>query len=122
LLAEQSEKASEYMQRGFELLTPDQNWYGLPAQVYLVNAMMATKQRNWEMATEFFNKAIQINRKYELLWDEAKTNYEWGKMYLTRNQKGDAKAASEKLSLSSDIFTRIGAKKDLDKALSKRIV
>ena len=65
---------------------------------------------------------MHINRQYELLWDEAKTNYEWGKMYLARNQKEDAKAASEKLSLSADIFTRIGAKKDLDKVISMRIV
>jgi hypothetical protein len=78
--------------------------------------MLGTKQRNWEMAIKFFGKAIHINRQYELLWDEAKTNYEWGKMYLARNQKGDMKTASEKFSLSIDIFTRIGAKKEVEKA------
>ena len=82
--------------------------------------MLGTKQRNWEIATKFFDKAIQINRQYELLWDEAKTNYEWGKMYLARDQKGDTKTASEKFSLSIDIFTGIGAKKDVDKAMTEK--
>jgi len=121
LMIEQPEKASEYMERSFELLNPNQNWYGLPAQIYLSKAMLATKQRDWETATEFFDKAIHTNRQYELLWDEAKTNYEWGKMYLARDQKGDAKTATEKLSLSIDIFTRIGAKKDVDKIATRYI-
>ena len=116
----QYEKASEYLERGFELLNPDQNWRGLPSPIYLAKAMLETKQRNWAIATKFFDKAIHINRQYELLWDEAKTNYEWGKMYLARNQKGDTKIASEKFSLSIDIFTGIGAKKYVDKAVSKR--
>jgi class 3 adenylate cyclase/tetratricopeptide (TPR) repeat protein len=119
LNTEQYEKASEYMQRGFELLNPDQNWHALPAQIYLAKAIQATKQRDWETATEFFDKAIRINRQYELLWDEAKTNCEWGKMYLARNQKGDSKIAFEKLSLSIDIFTKIGAQKDVDKAMAE---
>lgn len=121
LIREQSERASEYVERGFELLTPGQNWYGLPAQIYLAKAMLATKQKEWETAIEYFKKAIKINRQYELLWDEAKTNYEWGKMCLERNQEGDAKSASEKLSLSADLFTKVGAKNHIDKVLSKSI-
>ncbi len=116
----QYEKASECTERGFKLLHPDQNWHGLAAPIYLAKAMIKTKQQNWEMATKFFDKAIHINRQYELLWDEAKTNYEWGRMYFARNQKGDMKTAGEKFSLSVDIFTKIGAKKDVDKALAER--
>jgi tetratricopeptide (TPR) repeat protein len=117
---EQYEKASKYLERGFELLNPDQNWYGLPAPIYLAKAILEAKQRNWTIATGFFDKAIHINRQYELLWDEAKTNYEWGRMYIARNQKGDTKIASEKFSLSTDVFTGIGAKKYVDKAVSER--
>ena len=113
-------KASIYMERGFELLDSSQNWYGLPAQIYLAKAMLMTKQQDWETATKFFNKAVKVNRKYELLWDEAKTNYEWGRMYLAKGQKGDSKIAAEKLSLSIDIFKKVGAKKDVDKILSER--
>ena len=115
----QHKKASQYLQRGLELLCPDQNWYGLPAPIYLSGAMLATEQQDWETAAEFFEKAVEVNRQYELLWDEARTHYEWGKMCFARGQKGDAKTAHEEFSLSIDMFTKIGAQKDLEKALSK---
>ena len=69
----QPEKAAEYVDRGFELLKPDQNWYGLPAPMYLAKGMLATARKDWGTAAESFDKAIQINRQYQLPWDEAKT-------------------------------------------------
>jgi class 3 adenylate cyclase/tetratricopeptide (TPR) repeat protein len=89
------EKSKEYISRGFELLQPDQNWYGLPAHLYLVQAILATEQQNWETAADFFEKTLQLNRQYSLLWDEAKTHFEWGKMYLARNRKQDGKIAHQ---------------------------
>ena len=85
----QPEKAAGYVDRGFELLKPDQNWYGLPAPIYMAKGMLATQKQDGKTATEFFEKAIHLNRQYQLPWDEAKTFYELGMMSLVRDRAGD---------------------------------
>ncbi|MBL7209795.1 MAG: tetratricopeptide repeat protein [Dehalococcoidia bacterium] len=114
------DKTAEYVERGFELLKPDKNWYGLPAPVYLAKGMMATAQQDWQTAAESFDKAIQINRQYQLPWDEARTLYERGLMYLARGQEGDRDKAHEDLDEALAIFQRVSAKKDVEKVLGKK--
>jgi tetratricopeptide (TPR) repeat protein len=114
------DKAAEYVDRGFELMKPDRNWYGLPAPIYLAKGMLATAQKDWGTATESFDKAIQINRQYQLPWDEAKTLYERGLMYLARGRKADREKAHEDLDEALAIFQKVGAKKDAEKVLRKK--
>jgi tetratricopeptide (TPR) repeat protein len=116
----QPEKAAEYVDMGFELLKPDKNWYGLPAPIYLAKGMLATAHKDWTMAAESFDKAIQINRQYQLPWDEAKTLYERGLMYLARPRKVGREKAHEDLDEALAIFQRVGAKKDVEKVLRKK--
>jgi tetratricopeptide (TPR) repeat protein len=116
----QHDKAAEYVNRGFELLKPDQNWYGLPAPMYLAKGMLAAARKDWDTATESFDKAIQINKQYQLPWDEAKTLYERGLMYLARGGKGDREKAHEDLDEALAMFQRVGAKKDAEKVLRKK--
>ena len=116
----QPDKAAEYVNRGFELMKPEQNWYGLPAPVYLARGMLAVARKEWDAATESFDKAIQINRQYQLPWDEAKTLYERGLMYLARGGKGDRDKAHEDLDEALAIFQKVGAKKDVEKVLKKK--
>jgi tetratricopeptide (TPR) repeat protein len=116
----QPEKTADYVDMGFELLKPDQNWYGLPAPMYLAKGMLAASRKDWDTATESFDKAIQINRKYQLPWDEAKALYEQGLMYLARGRKGDRDKAHEDLDEALTIFQKVGARKDAEKVLRKK--
>ena len=116
----QPDKAAEYVDRGFGLMKPDQNWYGLPAPIYLARGMLAAARRDWGTATESFDKAIQINRQYQLPWDEARTLYERGLMYLARGGKGDRDKAHEDLDEALAIFQKVGARKDVEKVLRKK--
>jgi tetratricopeptide (TPR) repeat protein len=116
----QPEKVAEYVDRGFELLKPDQNWYGLPAPMYLAKGMLAAAQNDWDKATDFFDKAIETNRQYQLPWDEARTLYERGLMHLTRDGQGDREKAHEDLDEALAIFQKVGAKKDAEKVLRKK--
>lgn len=117
----EAEKTTEYVDRGLELMKPDQNWYGLPAPVYLAGAMLATARQDWDMAAEFFDRAMQINRQYRLPWDEAKMLYERGLMYLTRGDAGgDRDGAHEDLNEALAIFQRVGAKKEVEKVLRRK--
>jgi len=116
----QPDKAAEYLDRGFELLKPDRNWYGLPAPMYLAKGMLATARQDWETAADAFGKAIQVNRQYQLPWDEAKTLYERALMYLARGREGDREKAHEDLDEALVIFQRVEAKKDVEKVLGKK--
>jgi tetratricopeptide (TPR) repeat protein len=106
--------------RGFELVKPGQNWYGLPAPVYLARGMLATARKDWRTAANSFSKATEINRQYQLPWDEARTLYERGLMYLARGDKGDRDKAHEDLDEALAIFQKVGAKKDAEKVLRKK--
>jgi tetratricopeptide (TPR) repeat protein len=114
------DKAAEYVDRGFELMKPDQNWYGLPAPMYLARGILATARKDWDTAADSFDKAIQVNKQYQLPWDEAKTLYERGLMYLARGHKGDRDKAHEDLDEALAIFQKVGAKKDAEKVLRKK--
>jgi tetratricopeptide (TPR) repeat protein len=116
----QPEKAAEYVDRGFELMKPAQNWYGLPAPTYLAKGMLAAARKDWGTATESFDKAIEINREYQLPWDEARTLYERGLMYLARADQGDRDKAHEDLDEALATFQKVGAKKDAEKVLRKK--
>jgi len=116
----QPEKAAEYVDRGFELMKPGQNWYGLPAPMHLAKSMLAALRKDWGMAAESFDRAIQINRQYQLPWDEAKTIYERGLMYLARGGQGDRDKAHEDLDEALAVFQKVGAKKDVEKVLRKK--
>jgi len=116
----QPDKAADYVDRGFELLKPEQNWYGLPAPMYLAKGMLAAARKDWDTATNSFDKAIQINRQYELPWDEARTLYEQGLMYLAHGGQGDRDKAHQYLDEALAIFQKVGAKKDVEKVLRKK--
>jgi tetratricopeptide (TPR) repeat protein len=116
----QPDKAAEYVDRGFELMKPDQNWYGLPAPTYLTRGMLATARKDWDAAIDSFDKAIQINQQYQLPWDEARTLYERGLMYLARGGKGDRDKAHENLDGALAVFQKVGARKDVEKVLRNK--
>jgi tetratricopeptide (TPR) repeat protein len=116
----QPDKAAEYVDRGFELMKPDQNWYGLPAPMYLARGMLATARKDWDTATDAFDKAIEINRQYQLPWDEARTLYERGLMYLARGGQADRDKAHEDLDEALAVFQKVGARKDVEKVLRKK--
>jgi tetratricopeptide (TPR) repeat protein len=116
----QPEKAVEYVERGFELMKPEQNWYGLPAPMYLARGMLATVRKDWDAATDSFDKAVEINRQYQLPWDEARTLYERGLTYLARGGQGDRDKAHGDLDEALATFQKVGARKDVEKVLRKK--
>ena len=120
LKMDKPDKAADYVDRGFELMKPDRNWYGLPAPMYLAKGMLATARKDWGTAADSFDKSVQINRQYQLPWDEAKTLYERGLMYLARGGKADREKAHEDLDEALAIFQKVGAKKDVEKVLRKK--
>jgi len=114
----QPARGAEYVDRGFELLKPEQNWYGLPAPMYTAKGMLASNNKNWDEAEKSFETAVEINRRYQLPWDEAKALYGWGLMHRARGKAGDREKARERLGSALEIFQRVEAKKDVEKVLA----
>lgn len=110
-----ADKAAECIERGFELLTPGQNWCGLPAPLHLAHGMLARARQSWEEATRSFETALAINQRYGLPWDEATVLSEWGRMHLARGASREQADAREKLGAALAIFERIGARRDAEK-------
>lgn len=118
----QPEKAAGYGDRGWELLEPDQNWYGLPAPIHLAKGMLASTRENWDQAAESFHKALAINRQYQLPYDEAQCLFEWGNMHLKRDAPGDRQQGMGLLDQALAVFQRCGARKDVEKVLARKQV
>jgi class 3 adenylate cyclase/tetratricopeptide (TPR) repeat protein len=109
LRAGQRDRADECVSRGFELLTSDQDWRGLPAPLQLVRGMVAGAHRRWDEAERCFETALAINRRYELPWDEAKTLFEWALLNRERGGQTDRELARQRFSMALEMFQRVGA-------------
>jgi len=118
----QPARASDHVKRGFELLTPEGNWYGLPAPMWTARGTLASAEKNWQEAQASFEKAIALTHQYRLPGDEAKALFEWGLMHLARGEAGDRDTAEMKLKASLEIFQKMGAKKDAEKVLARKEV
>lgn len=112
-------KAEVYLKRGFDLIKPDRNWFGLPSALYLAKAMFDNESQNWSASIQSFEKAIELNQQYELSWDEANVNFEMASTLLTTGQPGKEKLAYAKLSIALEIYQKIKAKKDYEMVLEK---
>ncbi len=112
--------ASECVARGFKLVVPGENWYGLPGPLYRARGMLAAAEQNWDEAARDLEQAAGVHRQYGLPWDEARDLYEWGLMCRTRGGATELRTAREKFDAALAIFQRIDARKDVEKALATR--
>ena len=97
------------------LMVPGRNWYGLPGGVDLVRAMLATVERRWDEAEQTFERAVEINQRYALPFDEARTLAAWGRMHLARGVAGDRAHARDRLGEALEIFERLEATGEIPK-------
>jgi serine/threonine protein kinase/tetratricopeptide (TPR) repeat protein len=77
----------------------------------------ADKGSKAEGAINSFQKAADLWRKIGWPYEEAKTLYELG---VASQQTGDKRGASEPLNQALEIFTRLGAKWDVEKVLARK--
>ena len=97
------------------LMVPGRNWYGLPAGVDLVRALLATAERRWDEAERTFGSAVEVNRRYALPFDEARALAAWGRMHLARGVAGDRARARDRLGEALETFERLEATREIPK-------
>ena len=99
------DQAAETVRRAFELIDPDRNWYGLPAPLYLARGRVAQARGELQDAADCYRQAVEINRKWQLPWDEAKALEAWGRIPGNERRSGEA----------LEIFTRLGAVREIER-------
>ena len=112
------DEARAHLNRAQEILLNGQDWRGLAAEVKLSEAALATYEERWEYAAAAFHEASEINRRYGLPYYEARSLTEWGRMCLSRNDRGDRQQAEDLFNQALDIFQRIQARKMVQKVVA----
>jgi tetratricopeptide (TPR) repeat protein len=92
----------------------------------VLTAMLLRSQRKWEESIEYFEKGLQefealSARRWNVYWFARMVLSEYARLYLERDQEGDRKKAHSLLDQALEIFQKIGAKKDVEKAEAKLI-
>jgi predicted ATPase len=92
----------------------------------VLTAMLLRSQKKWEESIRYFEKGLQefeaLNaRRWDIYWFAKMVLSEYARLYLERDQEGDRKKAHSLLDQALEIFQRIGAKKDVEKAEAKLI-
>jgi class 3 adenylate cyclase/tetratricopeptide (TPR) repeat protein len=110
------DRARECVERGFALLVPGQDWRGLPAPMHLARAALAAAERRWDEAEPDLARALELDRRHGLPFDEARTLAEWARLELARGGAGARERARERLGAALDLFERVQAASEAARA------
>ena len=83
------------------------------AEAYKFLGCILSRQEKWEHAGRFFEQSINIQDSANNLLGLGEARYEYGLMY---QNKGDKDNAQEQLSKAMEIFEKLDAASDLEKA------
>jgi tetratricopeptide (TPR) repeat protein len=109
------DEAAAHLRLSQEITSQADDWRGLMGEVHLAEGILSIAERRWEEAKRAFQKAVEIHRRYRLSYYEARALFEWARMYILRNGRGDRKLATELLDCSLNLFEKINAKKMVEK-------
>jgi len=117
------EKARELIEKicGYAAKTKSR-LYGADAE--MLKAMLFREEKNWDQSIQHFDKSLQryksLNtQKWYVPWF-AEFLYEYGLMYLNRNEEGDKEKAYSLLNQALEMFQKIDAKKKIEKVIAKK--
>ena len=117
------EKATALIEKIYEYATKVKNRLAI-CDAELLKAMLCRKQKNWEQAIQHFEKSLQeakaLNAQKWHVFQYAEILYEYGLMYLERNEEGDNGKAHSFLDQALIIYQKAGAKKRIEKIIAKK--
>jgi tetratricopeptide (TPR) repeat protein/tRNA A-37 threonylcarbamoyl transferase component Bud32 len=117
------EKAKELIEKIHEYATKTKNrLYNSDAE--LLKAMLCREQKNWEQSIQHFEKSLQeaksLNAQKWHVFLYAGILYEYGLMYLKRNEEGDKEKAYSFLDQALVIYQKADAKKRIEEIIAKK--
>jgi len=117
------EKAKELIERTHEYATSRKNRLYM-ADAEKLKAMLFREEKNWEQSIQHFEKSLQeykfLNAQKWYIWKFAELLYEYGLMYLERNERDDKERAYSFLNQALEMYQKIDAKKKIEKIIAKK--
>ena len=95
----------------------------LIADADAARAMLLRAEKKWNESIELFEKSLQEYealgaRQWNVYWLAKNVLYQYGRVYLERDQPGDREKARDLLNQALEIFQKIEAKRDVEKTAS----
>ncbi|MBI3966998.1 MAG: AAA family ATPase [Chloroflexi bacterium] len=115
------DEAEQSLRRARELLARPEEWRGLTARVHRAEGVLAAARSDFVVAERAFDKALEAERSYGFLYDEALHLVPWAELYFQRGEPGDRERGLEKLDQALAIFAQCEAKKDIERVLAQRV-
>ena len=117
------EKAKELIEKTYEYSTKRKRRLYI-AGADMLKAMLFREQKNWEQSIQHFENSLQeyksLNVQKWYVYSFAELLYEYGLMYLDRNEEGDKEKAYSLLNQALEIYQRTDAKKRIEKIIAKK--
>jgi tetratricopeptide (TPR) repeat protein len=118
-----TEKANELIEKIYEYASKTQSKL-VALQAEMLKAMLLREQKNWEQSMQHFEKSLQgyksLNAQKWYVFQFAELLYEYGIMYLNRNEEGDKERAYSFLNQALEIYQKIDAKKNIERIIAKK--
>ena len=117
------QKAEELIEKIYEYATKTKNrLYTSGAE--LLKAMLCREQKNWGQSIQHFEKSLEeaklLNAQKWHVFLYAEILYEYGVMYLERNEEDDKEKAYSLLDQALMIYQKADAKKRIEKIIAKK--
>ena len=123
LKKEEIEKAKELIEKTLEFAAKSKTRF-LIATAETLEAMLFKAQKNWEQSIEHFEKSLQtlkdLNAQKWYVPYFADLLYEYGLMYLDRNEEGDKQEAHSLLNQALAMYQKMDAKKKIENVIAKK--
>jgi predicted ATPase/tRNA A-37 threonylcarbamoyl transferase component Bud32 len=117
------EKARELIEKTYEHATKSKNRL-LMVDAEKLKAMLFREQKNWEQSIQHFEKSLQgyksLNAQKWYVHQFTELLYEYGSMYLDRNEENDKEKAYSFLDQALLIYQKMDAKKKIEKIIAKK--
>ena len=117
------DKAVALIDKIYEYATKVKNRVAI-CDAELLKAMLFRERKNWEKAVQQFEKSLQeatsFNAQKWNVFLYAEILYEYGSMYLKRNEEGDKEKAYSLLDQALRIYQEADAKKRIENVIAKK--
>jgi len=117
------EKAQELIEKTYEQATRSGNIL-IISRAEMLKAMLFREQKSWEQSMQFFERSLQgyrsLGAEKWYVWEFAELLYEYGLMYLDRNEEGDKERAYSLLNEALAIYQRMDAKRRIERIIAKK--
>jgi len=114
----ETEKARELIEKTYEYAVKTKSRLSI-ADAEVLKAMLFREQKDWNQSIQYFEKSLQgyksLNMQIWYVWKFAELLYEYGLMYLERNEEGDKEKAYSLLNQALEIYRKMDAKKRIEK-------